>query len=98
MTEKEALRLLDMVELYLGPDRAKLHQIGNGEWTVLLLTEARRDLDYFLWSMSDWRAWQHEHPRGAKQERRVPINRRLVIVQRAIDSGQPCAVHLPVSI
>ena len=95
MTEKEAQSLLDAVELTLGSDRARIHQIGNGEHVVLILAEARRDLDYYLWSLADWRAWQHEHPRGVKKERRLPLNKRLIVVQRAIDPTQPAMVHMP---
>jgi len=75
MIEQDARLLEAFAQLELGYDRAQVHQIGNGEWVVILVPAIGREDVYYCWDASDWRAYMRANPRKDPEEAKVKKQR-----------------------
>ena len=66
MTYAEVVALADLMALDIVHTRFRLHQLGNGEWVIVIKAK-----DYHIWNSSDWRAYQQQEEAKRPRTRRT---------------------------
>ncbi len=84
MDKATAEKLLDHAITTTGEDGAYLYRIANGELVVRIKAK-----DYWLWSFADLTTYAHEAKKQRKKQARNEA------IQRAIQTGEPCVIHMP---